>query len=122
MLIIPDIEAALAALSDGGDQQQFLEVFAESVVILPQAEDAGEEGAVQLPVFEQDGAQYVAAFSSAERLTESGIDAPATASVPAASLAASWPQDELWLTLNPGIEGASVVLAPDAVRSLAATG
>jgi hypothetical protein len=117
---IPDIETALAQLSAGGDQQEFLQALATSEVVLPQAQEPTEDGAVQLPVFEQEGTQYVAAFTSADRMAQSGLDAPTAVNVPAAALAQSWPQDEeLWFTLNPGAEEASVVLAPDAVRSLA---
>lgn len=122
----PDVESALTSLTEESDQRDFLETVAAGEIVLPQMQANDDpEGGVQLPYVEQEGTNYVLAFSTQQRFTESGIEAEGTVTVNGAQLASAWPDDEeLWLAINPGSEQ-SVALPPDAVRalpSLAGTG
>ncbi|MGH3318983.1 MAG: SseB family protein [Streptosporangiaceae bacterium] len=113
-----DIETALAALDEHDDQTGFLRSLAAGQVVLPQMEPGGSDEEVKLPFIEQEGTRYVLAFSSAERLTESGIEAQDSVTVTGAELGASWPtDDEMWLAINPSSER-GVTVPPDAVRAL----
>ena len=91
------------------EAQAVLTQLAASVALLPQEIPEGAEpppeGAIALPVIEQDGTSYVPVFTSPEALAAAGAD-PATAiEVPLAQLAAGWPDDELWLGRRPGQRG-----------------
>jgi hypothetical protein len=103
------------------DTQAALIDLVNSVGLLPQAPPAeGEaerpEGAIALPVIEQDGNRYIPLFTTDETLLAAGGD-PATAlRIPVIELAANWPADDLWLTVDPGTEG--LALPPDLVRAL----
>ena len=106
----------------GIDPRALLHELANSTALLPQeAMPEGEEppeGAIALPVIEQDGTQYVPVFTSEEALRAAGAD-PATAlQVPIAQLAATWPGEEnLWLAVNPSTpEG--LAIPPEVVRAL----
>ena len=103
------------------EAQAVLTQLAAGMALLPQeVSQDGEpapEGAIALPVIEQDGTQYVPVFTSQEALVSAGID-PATAiEVPMAQLAAGWPAEDLWLAVDPATEG-GVSLPPDLVRAL----
>ncbi|QWZ08648.1 SseB family protein [Nocardioides panacis] len=121
----PDAQASRQAGSGQGpggvDAQVLLHDLANSMALLPQeAMPEGEEppeGAIALPVIEQDGTQYVPVFTSEEALRAAGAD-PATAlQLPIAQLAATWPGENLWLAVNPATpEG--LTLPPEVVRAL----
>lgn len=114
----PDVEVALSDLQERNDQANFLQTLANAEVVVPQLESAGSD--VQLPFVEQDGTRYVVAFSSEQRLADSGIDAEGSVTMRGAELSSAWPtEEELWLAINPGSEH-GVALPPDAVRALAA--
>ena len=103
------------------EAQAVLTQLATSMALLPQevaeGAEAAPEGAIALPVIEQDGTQYVPVFTSQEALVSAGID-PATAiELPMAQLAAGWPAEDLWLAVDPATEG-GVSLPPDLVRAL----
>lgn len=116
----PSIESALSALQEQDDQAGFLQALAHGEVIVPQLESAGSD--VQLPYVEEQGTRYVVAFSSEQRLADSGIDAESSVSMRGAELSAAWPsEDELWLAINPGTDQ-GVALPPDAVRALSSLG
>jgi hypothetical protein len=81
----PDDQAAgqdgSGAGPGGVDPQVVLHDLANSTALLPQAMPEGEEppeGAIALPVIEQDGTQYVPVFTSEEALRAAGAD-PSTA-------------------------------------------
>lgn len=116
----PDVEAALDALQERDDQSGFLQALAHGEVIVPQLESTGSD--VQLPYVEEQGTRYVVAFSSAQRLSDSGIEAETSVTLRGAELSAAWPSDEeLWLAVNPGTDQ-GVALPPDAVRALSTLG
>lgn len=114
----PDVEAALSAAHQNGDQTGFLRILAVGKVVLPQLRPLEEGGGLQLPVIEQDGVRYVLAFSSQQRLAESDVDAAATVTARGRELAGRWPEHEdLGLVINPGSD-LSVAIPADAIRSL----
>jgi len=106
---------------DQAEVQAVLLQLASSVALLPQDVLEGEEpppaGAIALPVIEQDGTQYVPIFSSHETLAAAGADPTAALEVPIAQLAAAWPDDDLWLAVDPAT-AQGLTLPPDVVRSL----
>lgn len=121
----PDDQAARQAGSGtvpgGVDPQVLLHDLANSMVLLPQeAMPEGEEppeGAIALPVIEQDGTQYVPVFTSEEALRAAGADPSTALQLPIAQLAATWPGENLWLAVNPATpEG--LAIPPEVVRAL----
>lgn len=112
-------ESAIAAGMASGDTEAVLRAVASSEVMVPQAGQEGEtpDGALSLPVIEQDGTSYVPVFTSESAMNEAAPDIGEAVAVPAAALGASWPSDDLWLAVNPGTEG-GLTLPPDAVKSL----
>jgi hypothetical protein len=103
------------------ETQALLQNLAASTALLPQEIPEGAEqppeGAIALPVIEQEGHQYVPVFTSRESLVTAGAD-PATAiEVAFVQLAAGWPSDELWMAVDPASEN-GLTLPPDVVRAL----
>jgi hypothetical protein len=103
------------------ETQAVLQQLASSTALLPQemADDAEPtpEGAVALPVIEQDGTQYVPVFTSQEALSTAGADPERAIEVPIAQLAAGWPAGDLWLAVDPA-SAHGLTLPPDLVRAL----
>jgi hypothetical protein len=103
------------------DAHVVLQQLAASVAYLPQEPPLdGEptpEGAIALPVIEQDGTQFVPVFTSAEALVSAGADAASAIEIPVVQLAAAWPSDELWLAVDPASPD-GLTLPPDVVRAL----
>jgi hypothetical protein len=104
--------------------QELLRELAASTALLPQqppapGEEPPSEDAIALPVIEQDGTQYVPVFTTEEKLRAAGADPETAISVPLAGLAAGWPEQELWLAVDPAAED-GLALPPDAVRALPA--
>lgn len=104
------------------DTQAALVELANSMALLPQAppvegEEPRPEGAVSLPVIEQDGNRYIPVFTTEDALVAAG-EIPARRS---ASPSSSWPRtgrmDDLWLAVNPSTEE-GLALPPDLVRAL----
>ena len=115
-------EAAISAGLAAGDTEAVMRAVATSEVVVPQAQpepgaEPTPEGAVSLPVIEQDGTQYVPVFTSTSAMNDAAPDLGEAVTVSAAQLGANWPSDDLWLAVNPGTED-GVTLPPDAVRSL----
>ena len=114
-------ESAISSGLEAGDDEAVLRALATSIALLPQAPPAeGEdrpEGAVALPVIEQDGTQYIPVFTSEEALRAAGGDAGSAVRLPLAALAAQWPGDDLWLAVNPSSEG-GLTLPAEVVRAL----
>jgi SseB protein N-terminal domain len=113
-------EAAIAAGMASGDTDAVIRAVASSEVMVPQtAAEPGEtpDGALSLPVIEQDGTSYVPVFTSESTMNAAAPDVDDAITVSAAALGANWPSDDLWLAVNPGTEG-GLTLPPDAVRSL----
>lgn len=104
------------------DTQAALVELANSMALLPQAppvegEEPRPEGAVSLPVIEQDGNRYIPVFTTEDALVAAGGDPGAALSIPVVELAANWPADDLWLAVNPSTEE-GLALPPDLVRAL----
>jgi hypothetical protein len=114
-------EAAIAAGVQAGDNEAVLRAVATSTALLPQTPPAdGEEapeGALALPVIEQDGKQYIPVFTSEEALRAAGADVSSAVRIPLAQLAMNWPDDDLWLAVNPASDR-GLSLPPDLVRAL----
>jgi hypothetical protein len=114
-------EDAISSGMEAGDNAAVLRALATSVALLPQAPPAeGEErpeGAIALPVIEQDGKRYIPVFTSEESLRAAGADPGSAVRIPVAQLAANWPSDDVWLAVNPASE-AGLGLPPDVVRAL----
>jgi hypothetical protein len=103
------------------ETQAVLQQLASSTALLPQemTDDAEPtpEGAVALPVIEQDGTQYVPVFTSQEALSTAGADPERAIEVPIAQLAAGWPAGDLWLAVDPA-SAHGLTLPPELVRAL----
>src|SRR6478735_4403423 len=113
-------EAAIAAGMAAEDTESVMRAIATTEVVVPQAASADgdlPDGSISLPVIEQDGTSYVPVFTSESTMATAAPDIEDAVSVKAAELAANWPDDELWLAVNPGTED-GLTLPPDAVRSL----
>jgi hypothetical protein len=102
-----------------GDTETVMRAVATAEIVVPQAPSADgvPDGSISLPVIEQDGTSYVPVFTSESTMATAAPDIEDAVSVSAAELAANWPDDELWLAVNPGTED-GLTLPPDAVRSL----
>lgn len=117
-------QRALDALADNTQDAAALDALANSDVLIPVPDDAGDEavdpGAVALPVMEQsDGNQVVPVFTS--ELEMSGL-LPFVSRyrlVPLGALAAQWPADELSLTID-GSSEHRLTLTSEGVRTLLA--
>jgi hypothetical protein len=103
------------------DAEVVLQQLAASLAYLPQdlPEDAEPppEGAIALPVIEQDGNQFVPVFSSPEVLAAAGADPASAVEIPVVQLAIGWPSDDLWLAVDPSTPD-GLTLPPDVVRAL----
>jgi hypothetical protein len=115
---------ATATDTDAGpdpDTAAVLRDLARSIALLPQVQppDGGEqpEGAIALPVIEQDGRRYVPVFTTEDALRAAGADPGTALRIPIAELAANWPSDDMWLAVNPASEE-GLGLPPDVVRAL----
>jgi hypothetical protein len=125
---VPDDQTAEGTTaSEGGaqeiDPREVVRQLAGSIALLPQqppaeGEEAAPEGAIALPVIEQDGTQYIPVFTSEEALRAAGADPTTALRLPLAELAANWPDENLWLAVNPATEN-GLALPPEVVRSLA---
>ncbi|MEV6653593.1 SseB family protein [Streptomyces sp. NPDC051219] len=114
--------AETQAAADAAETQAALIDLATSVALLPQAPPAegGEErpeGAIALPVIEQEGNRYIPVFTTEEALVAAGGDPDTALRVLVAELAANWPADDLWLAVNPSTDQ-GLALPPDMVRAL----
>jgi hypothetical protein len=114
-------EEAISAAMEAGDNTAVLRALATSIALLPQAPPAdGEEppeGAIALPVIEQDGQRYIPVFTSEESLRAAGADPNTAIRIPVAELAANWPSEDVWLAVNPASQD-GLGLPPDVVRAL----
>ena len=101
--------------------QAMLQELASSTALLPQDiiddPDPAPDGAIALPVIEQDGQQFVPVFTSREAMIAAGADPDTAVAVPMAQLAAGLPSEDLWLAIDPASEN-GVSLPPDVVRAL----
>jgi len=84
---------------------------------LPDDVEAPPEGALALPVVEQDGVHYVPVFTSADTLANAGVDPASVVEVSLAQLAGGWPEQDLWMAVDPASPD-GVTLPPDVVRLL----
>ncbi len=114
--------ADLTAPTSEAEAQALLQNLATSIALLPQEGMADGEtppdGAIAIPVIEQDGTQYVPVFTSEAALQAAGADPGPAVRMPVAELAANWPAEDLWLAINPGSED-GLTLPPEAVQALA---
>lgn len=98
-----------------------LRELAAATALLPAAPapDGEEvpEGAISLPVIEQDGQRFIPVFTSEESMREAGGEVESANRLPLVELAAAWPSDDIWLAVNPaGADG--IGLPPQLVRML----
>jgi hypothetical protein len=116
----PDSQTPIDPNEAGIDPQVVLRGLATSVALLPQegpTPDDAPEGALAIPVIEQDEKQYVPVFTSEESLVAAGAD-PATAlRVSVADLAASLGEQDLWLAVDPANED-GLAIPPEVVHAL----
>ena len=114
-------DSAISAGIEAGDNEAVMRALASSIALLPQAPpEEGEErpeGAVALPVIEQDGTQYIPVFTSEDALVAAGADVVTAVRLPLAQLAANWPSDDLWLAVNPSSDR-GLTLPAEVVRAL----
>jgi type III secretion system (T3SS) SseB-like protein len=107
--------------SSQAEAQAMLQHLAATTALVPQEIPEGAEtppdGAVALPVVEQDGTQFVPVFTSQEALVSAGVNPDTAVAVPLVQLAAGWPDEELWLAVDPASEN-GVTLPPEVVRAL----
>jgi hypothetical protein len=107
--------------AQAAESAALLRSLATSIALLPQVPAAeGEEapeGAIALPVIEQDGQRYIPVFTTEEALRAAGADPGTAVRIPVAELAANWPSDDVWLAVNPASED-GLGLPPDVVRAL----
>ncbi|MER7660200.1 MULTISPECIES: SseB family protein [unclassified Streptomyces] len=108
--------------ADMADTQAALIDLANSMALLPQAppvegEEERPEGAIALPVIEQDGTRYIPVFTTEDALLAVGGDPESAVRIPVVDLAANWPADDLWLAVNPSSEE-GLTLPADLVRAL----
>ncbi|MEU6079132.1 SseB family protein [Streptomyces sp. NPDC047108] len=119
----PDFDAAGGTRSaeEAAETRAALVDLANSTALLPQAPPPeGEEvpeGAIALPVIEQGGARFIPVFTTEEALVAAGGDPGTAVRLPIAELAANWPEDDLWLTVDPADE-AGLALPAELVRAL----
>jgi hypothetical protein len=117
----PGAEDAISSGMASGDNAAVLRALATSVALLPQTPPAeGEErpeDAIALPVIEQDGQRYIPVFLSEDSLRAAGADPATAVRIPVAQLAANWPDEDVWLAVNPASES-GLGLPPDVVRAL----
>jgi hypothetical protein len=116
-----DVAPDQTATAPDPETAAVLRDLASSIGLLPQVPPPeGEEqpeGAIALPVIEQDGQRYVPVFTSEEALRSAGADPSTALRIPIAQLAANWPSDDMWLAVNPASED-GLGLPPDVVRAL----
>ena len=112
---------AVSSSTDAADNAAILRDLATSVALLPQVpQPEGQEppeGAIALPVIEQDGQRFIPVFTSEDSLRAAGGDASTAVRIPIAELAANWPDEDVWLAVNPASED-GLGLPPDVVRAL----
>jgi len=115
----PDAQATDTSASE--ETQAVLVDLANSIALVPQTSPPeGEqppEGALTLPVIEQDGNRYVPVFTSDDALVAAGADPDAAIRIPVVELAVNWPGDDLWLAVDPSTED-GIALPSDLVRAL----
>jgi hypothetical protein len=108
--------------AEAAEAQAALIDLANSVALLPQVpppegEEERPEGAVALPVIEQDGNRYIPVFTTEDALVAAGGDPVTALRVPVIELAANWPADDLWLAVDPSTDQ-SLALPSELVRAL----
>jgi hypothetical protein len=117
----PSSEDATTSDTQATDSVALLRSLATSIALLPQVPaPEGEErpeGAIALPVIEQDGQRYIPVFTTEEALRAAGADPGSAIRIPVVELAAHWPSDDVWLAVNPASED-GLGLPPDVVRAL----
>ena len=114
-------DEAVSSSTEAADSAAMLRALATSVALLPQVpQPEGQEppeGAIALPVIEQDGQRFIPVFTSEDSLRAAGGDPATAVRIPIAQLAANWPNEDVWLAVNPASEE-GLGLPPDVVRAL----
>jgi hypothetical protein len=114
-------DEAVSSSTEAADNAALLRALATSVALLPQVpQPEGQEppeGTIALPVIEQDGQRFIPVFTSEDSLRAAGGDPSTAVSIPIAQLAANWPNEDVWLAVNPASEE-GLGLPPEVVRAL----
>lgn len=116
---------ALDALAVNTEDTAALDTLADSEVLVPvpddaSQEDAGDPGAVALPVLEQPGGDpVVPVFTSEGEMAGLLPFVSRYRLVPLGALASQWPTDDLSLTIDAGSEH-PLTLTSEGVRTLLA--
>ncbi|MER7486530.1 SseB family protein [Streptomyces sp. NPDC126497] len=117
-------QRALGVLSENTEDTRALDALANSDVLIPVPDDAGEEaadpGTVALPVLEQPGGtQVVPVFTSELEMAGLLPFVSRYRLVPLGALAAQWPAEDLSLTID-GSSEHRLTLTSEGVRTLLA--
>lgn len=118
-------QQALDALAENAEDAAALDALANSEVLVPVPDDAGngqaaDPTAVALPVLEQPGGeQVVPVFTSEIEMTGLLPFVSRYRLVPLGALAAQWPADDLSLTIDAGADH-GLTLTSEGVRTLLA--
>ena len=116
---------ALDALADNTEDKAALDTLASSDVLVPvpddaDEQDAGDPGAVALPVIERsDGEPVVPVFTSEPAMAELLPFVSRYRLVPLGALASQWPSEDLALTIDAG-SSHPLTLTSEGVRTLLA--
>lgn len=120
------VQQALHTVAEIGPDQEALHTLAESRVLLPDPEPAGEPAgpepaqALSLPVVEQgDGTRLVPVFTSADRLEQVFPEIRRYNAVGLGDLARGWPSDGPSLVVDAGTPEEMALTAEGVIELLA---
>jgi type III secretion system (T3SS) SseB-like protein len=114
-----DVEAVIRAARAGGvGVPDLFHALAAAQLLLATTDEPGPDGAVEPFVFEWNGADHAAVFTSAEHTAQLPA-APAFTAVAGRRLGEGWP-DGLHAVINPGIDDLMLVFDDVTVQLLAA--
>ena len=100
-----EAEAALRDALRAGDQERYFQILSRVDLMLPVSSEAlAGRAAMGWGTWTTGGRTHVLAFTSAEAMRACLAEHAGSARrVPYAELAGSWPDDEWWLAINPGL-------------------
>jgi hypothetical protein len=96
-----EVEAALRDALAAGDEQRYLAVLAEAVLLVPAVAQEGANQPALATMLLDDGATVVPAFTSPEAMA--GVPSEHQLAVSFAELVAGWPDPAYLLAIDPGL-------------------